>query len=192
VVRPAAALRAMMERVGFLRYPGSGCTGINPCRGTQRWPSTEPQLIVRQPRDFGDHVDCARCMQNPHAVIAPVVHILQRVWRVWSLGLAPFVSIADLILHRHRRNHFVDPHSVANARAAFDGAVHRGEIRQVALHDLSGEPSRRRASARWSSRRTRARTLWPLASSIAVRLRPMAPIAPQSMGHLPSSFRQAR
>ena len=26
----------------------------------------------------------------PDAVTAPVVHILQRVWRVWSLGLAPW------------------------------------------------------------------------------------------------------
>ena len=26
-------------------------------------------------------------------------------------------------------------------RAAFDGAVHRGEIRQVALHDLGAEPA---------------------------------------------------
>ena len=26
-------------------------------------------------------------------------------------------------------------------RAAFDGAVHRGEIRQVALYDLSAEPA---------------------------------------------------
>jgi hypothetical protein len=28
-----------------------------------------------------------------------------------------------------------------DARAAFDGAVHRGEIRQVALDDLSAEPA---------------------------------------------------
>jgi hypothetical protein len=28
-----------------------------------------------------------------------------------------------------------------DARAAFDGAVHRGEIRQVALHDLGAEPT---------------------------------------------------
>jgi hypothetical protein len=28
-----------------------------------------------------------------------------------------------------------------DACAAFDGAVHRGEIRQVALYDLSAEPA---------------------------------------------------
>ena len=69
-----------------------------------------------------------------------------------------------------------DRHAEIDARAAFDGAVHRGEIRQVALQTSAA--SRRRASARSSSRRTRARTLWPLASSIPVRLRPMAPMAP--------------
>ena len=34
-----------------------------------------------------------------------------------------------------------DRHAEIDARAAFDGAVHRGEIRQVALHDLSAEPA---------------------------------------------------
>jgi hypothetical protein len=34
-----------------------------------------------------------------------------------------------------------DRHAEIDARAAFDGAVHRGKIRQVALHDLSAEPA---------------------------------------------------
>ena len=34
-----------------------------------------------------------------------------------------------------------DRHAEINARAAFDGAVHRGEIRQVATHDLSAQPA---------------------------------------------------
>src|SRR6516162_7543234 len=43
---------------------------------------------------------------------------------------------------------------------------------------MTSAPSRRRALARSSSRRTRARTLCPLASSNSVRLRPMPPTAP--------------
>src|SRR5215471_6129731 len=43
---------------------------------------------------------------------------------------------------------------------------------------MTSAPSWRRASARSSSRRTKARTLCPLASSISVRLRPMEPTAP--------------
>src|SRR5215831_1424031 len=50
--------------------------------------------------------------------------------------------------------------------------------RSVISPCTTSAPSRRRAPARSSSRRTRARTLRPLASSIAVRLRPMAPTAP--------------
>jgi hypothetical protein len=34
-----------------------------------------------------------------------------------------------------------DRHAEIDARAAFDGAMHRGEIRQVALHDLGAEPA---------------------------------------------------
>ena len=55
---------------------------------------------------------------------------------------------------------------------------HRIEARSVRSPRTTSAPSRRRATARSSSRRTRARTLRPLASSIAVRLRPMAPTAP--------------
>src|SRR6202035_1876878 len=33
-----------------------------------------------------------------------------------------------------------DRHSEIDAPATFDGAVHRGEVRQVALYDLSAEP----------------------------------------------------
>src|SRR5271155_4689566 len=44
------------------------------------------------------------------------------------------------------------------------------EARSVRSPCTPSAPSRRRAPARSSSRRTRARTLWPLASSIAVRL----------------------
>src|ERR1700739_1919021 len=52
------------------------------------------------------------------------------------------------------------------------------DARSVRSPCTTSAPSRRRAPARSSSRRTRARTLWPLASSIAVRLRPIAPTAP--------------
>jgi len=34
-----------------------------------------------------------------------------------------------------------DRHAEIDARAAFDGAVHRGEIRQVTLHDLGAKPA---------------------------------------------------
>src|SRR6516164_4922292 len=43
---------------------------------------------------------------------------------------------------------------------------------------MTSAPSRRRAAARWSSRRTKALTLYPLASNISVTLRPMEPTAP--------------
>jgi hypothetical protein len=33
-----------------------------------------------------------------------------------------------------------DRHSEIDAPATFDGAVHRGEVRQVALYDLCAEP----------------------------------------------------
>src|SRR5436190_14578313 len=52
------------------------------------------------------------------------------------------------------------------------------EARSVRSPCTTSAPSRRRASARWSSRRTIARTLCPLASRNSVRLRPMPPTAP--------------
>src|ERR1700682_2768709 len=52
------------------------------------------------------------------------------------------------------------------------------EARSVRSPCTTSAPSRRRASARLSSRRTRARTLCPLAISNSVRLRPMPPTAP--------------
>src|SRR5713226_582655 len=52
------------------------------------------------------------------------------------------------------------------------------EARFVRSPSTTSAPSRRRASARWSSRRTMARTLCPLASRNSVRLRPMPPTAP--------------
>ena len=52
------------------------------------------------------------------------------------------------------------------------------EARSVRSPSTTSAPSRRRASARSSSRRTKARTLCPLASKNSVRLRPMAPTAP--------------
>lgn len=41
-----------------------------------------------------------------------------------------------------------DRHAEIDARAAFDGAVHRGEIRQVALHYLGAEPTQGSKPAR--------------------------------------------
>src|SRR5580704_15987286 len=52
------------------------------------------------------------------------------------------------------------------------------EARSVRSPSTTSAPSRRRASARSSSRRTKARTLCPLASRNSVRLRPMPPTAP--------------
>jgi hypothetical protein len=52
------------------------------------------------------------------------------------------------------------------------------EVRSVRSPSTTCAPSRRRASARSSSRRTKARTLCPLASRNSVRLRPMPPTAP--------------
>src|SRR5258705_3154247 len=52
------------------------------------------------------------------------------------------------------------------------------EARPVRSPSTTSAPSRRRASARLSSRRTKARTLCPLASRNSVRLRPMPPTAP--------------
>src|ERR1700682_74979 len=52
------------------------------------------------------------------------------------------------------------------------------EARSVRSPCTTSAPSRRRASARLSSRRTKARTLCPLAISNSVRLRPMPPTAP--------------
>src|SRR6202048_2609400 len=52
------------------------------------------------------------------------------------------------------------------------------EARSVRSPCTTSAPSRRRASARASSRRTRARTLYPLASRNSVRLRPTPPTAP--------------
>src|SRR5258707_12198683 len=52
------------------------------------------------------------------------------------------------------------------------------EARSVRSPCTPSARSRRRASARLSSRRTRARTLCPLASRNSVRLRPMPPTAP--------------
>ena len=54
--------------------------------------------------------------------------------------------------------------------------MHPGEVGQVALHDLGAELTQRLGAL--SSRRTKARTLCPLASSILVTLRPMEPTAP--------------
>src|SRR4249919_1123984 len=50
--------------------------------------------------------------------------------------------------------------------------------RSVRSPTTTSAPSSRRFSARSSSRRTRARTLWPLASNMATTLRPMAPMSP--------------
>src|SRR4249919_3386137 len=50
--------------------------------------------------------------------------------------------------------------------------------RSVRSPTTTSAPSSRRFSARLSSRRTRARTLWPLASNMATTLRPMAPMSP--------------
>src|SRR5919202_1368127 len=52
------------------------------------------------------------------------------------------------------------------------------ESRSVRSPCTTSAPIWRRASARSSSRRTKARTLCPLASSIAVRLPPISPAAP--------------
>src|SRR6202051_846168 len=52
------------------------------------------------------------------------------------------------------------------------------EARSVKTPCTPSAPSRRGAAARWSSRRTKARTLCPLASRNSVRLRPMPPTAP--------------
>src|SRR5450631_1553058 len=52
------------------------------------------------------------------------------------------------------------------------------EARSVRSPSTTSAPSRRKASARSSSRRTKARTLCPLASRNSVRLRPMPPTAP--------------
>ena len=53
----------------------------------------------------------------------------------------------DAVVSRHRggvdRGFQVgrrDRHSEIDAPATFDGAVHRGEVRQVALYDLCAEP----------------------------------------------------
>src|SRR5207342_2432784 len=50
--------------------------------------------------------------------------------------------------------------------------------RSVRSPTTTSAPSSRRFSARSSSRRTSARTLWPLASNMATTLRPMAPMSP--------------
>src|SRR6266404_1258545 len=52
------------------------------------------------------------------------------------------------------------------------------EARSVRSPSTTSAPSRRGASARSSSRRTKARTLCPLASRNSARLRPMPPTAP--------------
>src|SRR5262245_51792385 len=52
------------------------------------------------------------------------------------------------------------------------------EARSVRSPFTTSAPRRRRGSARPSSRRTKARTLCPLASKNSVRLRPMPPTAP--------------
>jgi len=67
------------------------------------------------------------------------------------------------------------------ASATFDRAVRRGEIGQIALHNLGPELAQALGPPLILPRRTRARTLCPLASSIAVRWRPMAPMSPAAL-----------
>ena len=60
-------------------------------------------------------------------------------------------------------------------RAAFDGAVHRGKIRQVALHDLGAEPTQGGGALVLPP--DQGAYLEALGEQ-HVRLRPMAPIVP--------------
>jgi pimeloyl-ACP methyl ester carboxylesterase len=66
--------------------------------------------------------------------------------------------------------------SEIDARATFDPTVRRGQIGQIALHNLG--PELAQALSAFIPRRTKARTLRRLASSIAVRWRPIAPMSP--------------
>jgi hypothetical protein len=54
----------------------------------------------------------------PGAVTAPVVHILQRVWRVWSLGLAPLVAVFRFGYERFELRARLGPGNLEHAIAA--------------------------------------------------------------------------
>jgi hypothetical protein len=62
---------------------------------------------------------------------------LRHVYEGFDAVMARHCGGVDRGLQIGRR----DRHAEIDARAAFDGTVHRAEIREVALHDLGAEPA---------------------------------------------------
>jgi transposase len=88
-------------------------------------PSVDPELMIRM-------LIIAYCygLRSERKLTQEVeLHLAHR----WFCRL----DLDDKIPHHST---FSDRHSEIDAPATFDGAVHRGEVRQVALYDLCAEP----------------------------------------------------